>query len=106
MPRSVIVEVSGVDEPLPAGRQFAGYRFDLRVKGFTDAVPLQSLTVMAQACRFDGLNDATYTVTVTPLGGPAPLTPLADSVFGDVVVGGPAVVQTYVRPTGLSFLVV
>ena len=101
MARSLIVEVSVVETPLPAGQHFVDYAYTLTPKA-APSVPM-SLYSPAQSIVFDGLSDGGYTVTVQARAADAPL---GAPITADVVVGAAVGPQTYMAPSGLGLLVV
>lgn len=101
MTRSLIVEVSVVETPLPAGMQFVDYAYTLTPKA-APSVPVQ-LQSANQSVVFEGLSDGAYTVKVQARSLDAPL---GTPVEADVTVGASAGPQTYMAPSGLGLLVV
>ena len=100
----LVVQVAGVETAPPAGWVFGAYRYTLHPKGQPMSPPLQTLVSADLFAEFAAdVEPGEYTVAVAALsvdgqenGAPA---------TGDVTVGSAGVPQTYLHPTGLSFVV-
>jgi len=102
MTRSLIVEVTAVETPLPTGKTFLHRLFELIPNVDTPAVA--SVRTPDLSARFDGLADGSYTAKVSDIATDESV--LGSPARGDVVVGAPAAQQFYMASSTLGFLVV